>query len=364
VNIFNELSSGDYNLNEPAITGFLRYIIDPDKDHGLKYLFLSDIEKIIFPQAKQDRIQQYELEIKIEAKLRNNDSRKDTDILIIFRSNDGEIKKVICIENKIRDSSVSGNQMSEQYKNLVSELKKDKDGEYNIKDFEKVKIGMILICLRRNSKVEKELNNLKITSDSHFKNIIPWLGKNGIISKFQNYLFKESVGKIPSLNKDFIFILKNFIEFGLNEFTSPAEIEEIVGGKYQRELIYNFDDYLSQIKLTIDQRILKDLIKLHKYVIDKYKPSFRISVRDQRITYALQEPISSKTIFLQIKNKKKGKIVLQLRKSENQKIPTHEILEIDDYNHYIYKVYIESLDQDFIFIEKLILNSYELIKER
>lgn len=364
MNIFNELSSGDYKLNEPAITSFLKYIIDPDKDHGLKYLFLSDIENSIFPQAKQDKVQQYELEIKIEAKLRKNDSRKDTDILILFRSNEGELIKVICIENKIRDSSVSGSQMFDLYQNLLSELKNDKDEEYNIKDFEKVKIGMILISLKRNSKTEKELNNLKLNSDNHYKKFIPWLDKNGIISKFQNYLFKESVGKIPSLNKDFIFILKNFIEFGLNEFTSPAEIEEIVGGKYQRELIYNFEDYLSKIKSRIHSNILSDLKQLHKYVIDKYNASFRISVRDQRITYALQEPISSKTIFLQIKNRKQGRIVLQLRKSENQKIPVHKILEIEDHNHYIYKVYIDSLKQDFKFIEKLILESYKFIKEK
>jgi hypothetical protein len=364
VNIFNELSSGDYKLNEPAITGFLRYIIDPEGDHGLKNLFLSDIYDIIFPKANNDRIQHYEIEIKIEAKLRKNDYRKDTDILILFRSNDGELKNVICIENKIRDSSVSSNQMSDQYNHLNSELKNDKDDEYNIKDIKKIKIGMILISLRENPKVEKELNKLELISDNHYKKFIPWLGKNGIIRMFQNYLFKEGIGKIPSINKDFIFILKNFIEFALNEFTSQAEIEEIVGGKYQRQLIYNFDDYLSQIKSTIDHEIYTDLIKLHKYIMDEHKVSFRISERDRRITYAIQEPFSSKTIFLQIKIKKKGKIILLLRKSEYQKIPTHDSFEIEDYNYYIFKVYIKSLNQDFKFLKDLISKSHDLIEEK
>ena len=50
MNIFRILSSNDGSINEPNVSSFLAYLLDPNEDHGISSLLLqellSDITKI------------------------------------------------------------------------------------------------------------------------------------------------------------------------------------------------------------------------------------------------------------------------------------------------------------------------------
>ena len=50
MNIFRILSSNDGSINEPNVSSFLAYLLDPIEDHGISSLllqeFLSDIAEI------------------------------------------------------------------------------------------------------------------------------------------------------------------------------------------------------------------------------------------------------------------------------------------------------------------------------
>ena len=43
MNIFRILSSNDGSINEPNVSSFLAYLLDPNEDHGLSSLLLQEI---------------------------------------------------------------------------------------------------------------------------------------------------------------------------------------------------------------------------------------------------------------------------------------------------------------------------------
>lgn len=42
MNIFRILSSNDGSINEPNVSSFLAYLLDPSEDHGISNLFLLE----------------------------------------------------------------------------------------------------------------------------------------------------------------------------------------------------------------------------------------------------------------------------------------------------------------------------------
>ncbi|MBK8396258.1 MAG: hypothetical protein IPL26_13615 [Leptospiraceae bacterium] len=360
MNIFNVLSTGDSKIKEPSITSFLSFMLDPYLDHGLGFYLINHIEKLLTIKLTSEH-DDVDIEIEIEPILRNkaNKIRRDADILISYVSynsdNSINLKRIICIENKIKETSISSGQMNELYENLKDTLLE----KYDSIDIEKLEIYMVLLSPTNNSKATMETNNIKLTSAQHKKMNINWMENDGLRKKFTEILALETIGEIPTLNKDFIFLLKNLIEFSNNNFTSKNE-EDVIEGKNKKEFVYNFNDYINL--LSIDSSIKKDLVILHNYLLSEYKAEFRIAPRDKRITYAYQLPYSFKTIFFQIKNHKKDKLILQLRKSEDERVPTSKNLDIEEYKDYVYKVNVNKLENIFEELKSLIEKSLSFVK--
>ena len=102
MNIFKILSSYDGRINEPNISAFLSFLINPQEEHGLKFSLLNImLEKLVKENnIANKRINnflkyytKYEVDIKpeypvnvIETKTKNE--RRDIDILIeIYKDN-------------------------------------------------------------------------------------------------------------------------------------------------------------------------------------------------------------------------------------------------------------------------------------
>jgi hypothetical protein len=139
MNIFRILSSNDGSINEPNVSSFLAYLLDPNEDHGISSLLLqellSDITKInpdFLNKIKfNDRITDLskysgysiniipELSVNLEKK--GKKKRRDIDIIIeIIDDNKSEIIYSICLENKITDASIvkGDSQLEDELKGL------------------------------------------------------------------------------------------------------------------------------------------------------------------------------------------------------------------------------------------------------
>ena len=128
MNIFRILSSNDGSINEPNVSSFLAYLLNPNEDHGISSLLLQSIlneflsvdenylKKIQFDGRITDLSTYSGFSINIIPELSvviqndNKKKRRDIDIVIEITNNKtSELLYSICIENKIKDSSICKN---------------------------------------------------------------------------------------------------------------------------------------------------------------------------------------------------------------------------------------------------------------
>jgi hypothetical protein len=138
MNIFKVLSSNDGSINEPNVSSFLAYLLDPNENHGLGSRFvesflspiiLNNVEQykeLIYSNRVRDlsRNSLYQVRVQAEVKVMsskdgNKRRTRDIDILIeIFERNllHSVPKFSFCVENKIKDGAIikGDNQLYEE----------------------------------------------------------------------------------------------------------------------------------------------------------------------------------------------------------------------------------------------------------
>src|SRR5690606_18966629 len=113
------------SINEPNVSSFLAYLLDPTEDHGISSLLLQEIlndltetnkdflSKIQFNNRIADlsKYSRYSIniipELSVNFEKKGKRKRRDIDIIIEITDNKtNEIIYSICLENKITDSSI------------------------------------------------------------------------------------------------------------------------------------------------------------------------------------------------------------------------------------------------------------------
>lgn len=144
MNIFKVLSSNDGSINEPNVTSFLAYLLDPNENHGLGSRFVESFlapivlanneqyKELIFNNRIRDlsRNSKYEVRVQAEVKVISSESEiakktRDIDIVIeLFDQtfSDSLPKFSFCVENKIKDGAIQkgDNQLFEEIIGLVN----------------------------------------------------------------------------------------------------------------------------------------------------------------------------------------------------------------------------------------------------
>ena len=219
MNIFKILGNGDGKINEPNVSAFLGYLLNPKADHGLGYEFIKR-----FLNSSVDNnfyIETYEYEIFFEqAFKKKNEGKEIIDIVIIcykipvgekkenlvnqFVTKTKEIDKIFIIENKINTNSKKEGQIEKQYNNTIKELPKDNLNKIHS------------IYLTPNVKEYKEeFKNTKIPNSTH----LFWDNDPEAISSILSDIFEdEANGKIEPIQEYTLHTLKAFYQFILNNF--------------------------------------------------------------------------------------------------------------------------------------------------
>lgn len=213
MNVFEVLSQGKSRLHEPSVSAMLGYLLNPNENHGIGDLFLRNFlamldkcwDGTLFSHLleQQKRINAI-VELEVQYHLL---SRNDIDIQIQILENDKETHRII-IENKIRSSAASPQQLNKYYQAVLHD--KDVQAENPI-------ITMVFLTPDdQKSKLSKEWNNLKDLNEEHQKAWLFWSSEDvsrSVVDLVRDLLHKEVRCEINPINEYMRHTIKAFVNF-------------------------------------------------------------------------------------------------------------------------------------------------------
>ncbi|MEA3512680.1 MAG: hypothetical protein U9R37_03670 [Campylobacterota bacterium] len=272
MNIFKILTRGDGKINEPSVTAFLGYILNPKEDHniGVEFLnlFISNLvigEEDYFNDINE--LSLFDIDVSIERKypLKNKNTR-DIDIVVEIKEKDDEKNKiiyVIAIENKINDKSTTNGQLKEQYEALK-----------RFYTDENTKISQVYLTPNKNNSIDS-FNTYKNTLDVNiFLKQVFWKSESkDIVSLLQQLIKLENEAKIEPINEYMKHTLKSFVNFIDTDFKSKKEKQKINSQEISDVEYFSIHDS-------------GNLKKLHDKIVTLYIP-YKIKYTNNRVTYYL-----------------------------------------------------------------------------
>lgn len=298
MNIFRILSSNDGSINEPNVSSFLAYLLDPNEDHGISSLLLqellSDITKInpdFLNKIKfNDRITDLskysgysiniipELSVNLEKK--GKKKRRDIDIIIeIIDDNKSEIIYSICLENKITDSSIVKGD---------SQLEDELIGLENYYSESNCNPEIYVIYLTPYPSNTSSDSFEKLNYDKKYH--LYWDNDhNSVFNKLIKIFNNERDGLIDPINNQSYYLIKSFLSFIKTNFKSYIEerkekLEKKNYGKPVIDLLNDFSKTLIPSKeFTIDH--IKT--EFSKYVLNATGIELHKATRNAHISIAI-----------------------------------------------------------------------------
>lgn len=274
MNIFKILSSGDGSIKEPNVSAFLGYLLDPNKEHGLKdFLLRTVLEKLIKENTISSLIinenivnltndSNFKVIVELEKKVTLNSGKKRDIDIVINIYNKSELVFVLCIENKIKTSSVTKNQLNEQLEGIQKEITNEK-------------IGFIYLTPEACPKCKEEY---EIFKDSH--NDIPstnlsW--NDDIYKSLIKMLEEESKGTIEPIFEYSKYTIKAFMNFIKTDFQSYKEEKSNINKKDNTKYNFNSKTNLAKGKLVLEvfKKYIDNNSIITYYELDIYSKKFR-----------------------------------------------------------------------------------------
>ena len=229
MNIFRILSSNDGSINEPNVSSFLAYLLDPTEDHGISSLLLQEIlndlaetnkdflSKIQYNNRIADlsKYSGYSINIipELSVNLEKKGKRKRRDIDIIIEITDNKTNEIIysiCLENKITDSSIikDDSQLEDELKGLVN--------YYLESDFSP---EIYFIYLTPTPSVASSYSFEKLEYDKKYH--LYWDNDDNSIFNILLRIFNnEKEGLIDPINNQSSYLIKSFLSFIKTNFKS------------------------------------------------------------------------------------------------------------------------------------------------
>ena len=298
MNIFRILSSNDGSINEPNVSSFLAYLLDPNEDHGISSLLLqellidiAEINKDFLSRIRFDNritdLSKYsgysiniipELSVNLEKKGKRK--RRDIDIIIeIIDDKTSEIIYSICLENKITDSSIikGDSQLEDELKGL--------ENYYSESSFTPEIYIIYLTPTPSNASsysFEKLDYDKKIHLywDDHEKSVF-----NKLIGIFNN----EHDGLIDPINNQSSYLIKSFLSFIKTNFKSYVEErkEKLEKKNYGKPVIDLLNDFSKTLNTEEEYTIEYIRNKFSEYVLNISGIELHNTTRNIHITLSI-----------------------------------------------------------------------------
>lgn len=259
MNIFRILSSNDGSINEPNVSSFLAYLLDPGEDHGISGLLLQEILNDITGSNKSflDKIQYnnritdlskysgYAInvlpELSVNLEKQGKRRRRDIDIIIeILDNKTTDILYSICLENKISDSSIIRDDL---------QLEEELQGLQNYYSESKFSPEIYFVYLTPTPSRVSSDSFEKLNYDKKYH--LYWDNhENSVFNKLLKIFNDEKEGLIDPINNQSSYLIKSFLSFIKTHFKSYIEekrekLEKKNYGKPVIDLLKDFSATLS-----------------------------------------------------------------------------------------------------------------------
>lgn len=279
MNIFRILSSNDGAINEPNVSSFLAYLLDPNEDHGLSSLLLQEIlnqiievdndffKKIRIGNKVKD-LSKYsgysinvlpELTVNIQEGVKKK--RRDIDVVIEIKENKTEeILYSICIENKITDSSIIKNDSQ-----LEDELKGIEN--YYFEREISPEIYIVYLTPSPSEIASSSFGKLNYSKKTH----LFWKkdeGGNSVFDLLLKIFSYENDGHIDPINSQSSYLIKSFLSFINTDFKSyiQEKKERLERKNYGKPIIAHLNDFASSLSFEEEYNLEKIKILFFDYI--------------------------------------------------------------------------------------------------
>ncbi|MFD1315253.1 PD-(D/E)XK nuclease family protein [Namhaeicola litoreus] len=297
MNIFRILSSHDGSINEPNVSSFLAYLLNPNEDHGISSLLLQEIlnelinvdtnflSKIQYKNRITDLSQYsgYSINVMPELTVSLNQEgkkkRRDIDILIeIVDDRSKEIIYAICIENKITDASI--NKTDTQLQDELNGLK-----ALYAESALNPEIYMIYLTPQPSDIASQSFEKLEYEKKYH----LYWANhENAVFNKLIKIFNDENQGLIDPINDQVSYLIKSFLSFIKTNFKSYIEErrEFLEKKNYGKPVIDLLNDFAAKLEEDKSYAIAKLKKQFSDYVLNESGIQLHNATRNAHFTIA------------------------------------------------------------------------------
>ena len=298
MNIFRILSSNDGSINEPNVSSFLAYLLDPGEDHGISGLLLQEIlnditgsnENFLSRIQYSGRIRDlskysgYTIniipELSVNLEKQGKRRRRDIDIIIEISDNkSGEMLYSICLENKITDASIIRDDLQ-----LADELQ----GIQNYYLESKFSPEIYFIYLTPTPSRVSNDSFEKLNYDKKYH--LYWDNQeNSVFNKLLKIFNDEKEGLIDPINNQSSYLIKSFLSFIKTQFKSYIEEkrEQLEKKNYGKPVIDLLKEFSATLSPNAEYEIDYVKNKFSEYVLEKSGIELIHSTRNVHISLSI-----------------------------------------------------------------------------
>lgn len=298
MNIFRILSSNDGSINEPNVSSFLAYLLNPNEDHGISGLLLQEIlnEFITINSTFLDKIQYcgritdlsnysgFSINImpELTVNIENESKKKRRDIDIVLEISDNKSNELyysICLENKITDASI--NKTDSQLEDELFGLEKF----YHDNDLHP-EIFIIYLTPSPSETSANSFDKLKYDKKCH----LFWDNHDGsIFNKLLKIFDNENHGLIDPINSQSAYLIKSFLSFIKTNFKSYVEErkEKLEKRNYGKPVIDHLNDYIQTLNLNKEYTVSEIKNGFSNYVWNQVGIELHKPTRDAHIKHSI-----------------------------------------------------------------------------
>ncbi|MBB6692684.1 PD-(D/E)XK nuclease family protein [Cohnella xylanilytica] len=315
MNIFKILASNDGSINEPNVSSFLAYLLDPNENHGLNS-FLAPIllanresfKELLIQERVRDLSKNSPFEVNVQAEITvelelegGRTKTRDIDILIeIYNGSDAVVPRyAFCIENKIKDGAIAkgGRQLFEEISGLANYYAGANDG---FSAAAMPAMAFVFITPRKSPRAVEEFGELNRELAARSWDIpsfhLTWgpepsgeAGSVPIAAMLNKTLLEEAAGNIEPIYEYTKHTLKSFLAFIKSDFQSYKEEKTAVTERkdYGKPVSQYYREVCEQLEYDRDYRTAEIRSRVEKLVYETSGKEIRKNTLADQLTVCI-----------------------------------------------------------------------------
>lgn len=322
MNIFKILASNDGSINEPNVSSFLAYLLDPNENHGLDSVFLEyflapillnhreAFKELIIQNRVRDLSKRSPFEIRVQAEIKvvlesegERSKTRDIDILIeIFhRKQPNRPRFSFCVENKIKDGAINkgSHQLFEEISGLINLYTDQYEGQTSTSEAFPA-VALIFLTPKKTKRAVEEFQELEHQLTASRLDIpryhMTWglediqeEGNHHVTAMLNKTLQEEAAGNIEPVYDYTKHTVKSFLTFIKSDFQSYKEEKSAITERkdYGKAVPEYYLDVYNQLEFDVDYPIAEIKKKVAQLIMETSGNDIRKNTLDGQLIVSI-----------------------------------------------------------------------------